>query len=154
MVHIVTTVLKGYLLICSLDYATGIICFDMYVMLRGVRGELICLQRATSMRTLCSKELDPRVCIGQSVQSDGRSRMRWLAVERLVAASHSEVSSVSNRHEQLNAGTYVMLPQRDKQRWSPTIAKNKMSSINKLLTSNFLTFWRLLSFRIRRHVVC
>ena len=71
-------------------------------------GDLICLQRAMSMRTQSSRELDPRACIGQAVQSDGRSRMRWLAVERLVAASHTEMSSVSNRHKQLNAGTYVM----------------------------------------------
>jgi hypothetical protein len=140
MVHIVTTVLKGYLLICSLDYATRIICYDITETLRGVGG-VMCLQRAMSMRTQSSRELDPRACIGQAVQSDGRSRMRWLAVERLVAASHTEMSSVSNRLKQLNAGTYVTSLQRDKQSRSPTIATMRCfqyTSCSRLGTSIFL----------------
>ena len=122
MVHIVTTVLNGYLLIYSLHYTTGIICYDISVALEG-RGSLICLQRATSMRKQSSRELDPRACIGQAVQSDGRSRMRWLAVERLGAPLILKMSSVGNRHKQMSARTYVMLPQKDKRRESATIAK-------------------------------
>jgi hypothetical protein len=121
------------------------------------RHASICPHYATRMRIQSPKALHPRASIGQAVHNDGRSRMTWLAVRRLLAASRTDISSVSNRHEQMNASTYVILSQCDRPKARRKQDRQPLWNwyvFNTCWLSDGFISWRLLSCRIWRRVVC
>ena len=80
MVHIVTTVLKGYLLICSLEYATGIICYDISETLEGIGG-------GVDMPTECHEHAH------SEFKGTRSSSLYWSSCAKRGAESHEMIGS-------------------------------------------------------------